>query len=151
MTTMRTHFSVVPCCAHAVYLPIVKTHHWKAILVASAASCTEHSHAVLSSSVSLPIERKKSSMGSHFNVAAFFIVHVLFGFPLVHRRSHFIVALWKPYSNDVLLNHLFQGRTNLPPNKIPWDALRALLSTAIYGGRIDNDFDQVCLHQCFKR
>lgn len=36
-----------------------------------------------------------------------------------------------------------QGRQNLPPNKIPWDALRALMSSAIYGGRIDNDFDQV--------
>ena len=36
-----------------------------------------------------------------------------------------------------------QGRTNLPPNKVPWDALQALMSQAIYGGRIDNDFDQV--------
>ncbi|XP_001636057.2 cytoplasmic dynein 1 heavy chain 1 isoform X2 [Nematostella vectensis] len=43
---------------------------------------------------------------------------------------------------DTWLDSVAQGRTNLPPNKVPWDALRALLSSAIYGGRIDNDFDQ---------
>lgn len=36
----------------------------------------------------------------------------------------------------------FQGRTNLPPEKVPWDALVTLLSQSIYGGKIDNDFDQ---------
>ena len=41
----------------------------------------------------------------------------------------------------------FQGRTNLPPEKVPWDALRTLLSQCIYGGKIDNDFDQVT-HLC---
>lgn len=35
-----------------------------------------------------------------------------------------------------------QGRTNLPPEKIPWDALVTLLSQCIYGGKIDNDYDQ---------
>ncbi|KRT84034.1 hypothetical protein AMK59_1732, partial [Oryctes borbonicus] len=35
-----------------------------------------------------------------------------------------------------------QGRTNLPPEKVPWDALVTLLSQSIYGGKIDNDFDQ---------
>ena len=35
-----------------------------------------------------------------------------------------------------------QGRSNLPPEKVPWDALKALLRMSIYGGRIDNDFDQ---------
>ena len=45
---------------------------------------------------------------------------------------------------DLAVFYSLQGRTNLPPNKIPWDALQALLSQAIYGGRIDNDFDQVC-------
>ncbi|XP_074612492.1 cytoplasmic dynein 1 heavy chain 1-like isoform X2 [Acropora palmata] len=43
---------------------------------------------------------------------------------------------------DTWLDAVAQGRTNLPPNKVPWDALQALLSQAIYGGRIDNDFDQ---------
>ena len=40
---------------------------------------------------------------------------------------------------------LLQGRTNLPPEKVPWDALRTLMSECIYGGKIDNEFDQVCL------
>lgn len=34
----------------------------------------------------------------------------------------------------------------MPPEKIPWNALCTLLSQCIYGGRIDNDFDQVFLH-----
>ncbi len=35
------------------------------------------------------------------------------------------------------------GKANVPPNQIPWDALQALLEQIIYGGRIDNEFDQV--------
>lgn len=38
---------------------------------------------------------------------------------------------------------LCQGRTNLPPEKVPWDAFRTLISQCIYGGKIDNEFDQV--------
>ena len=34
------------------------------------------------------------------------------------------------------------GRTNLPPEKVPWKAIRTLLSDCIYGGKIDNEFDQ---------
>lgn len=34
------------------------------------------------------------------------------------------------------------GRTNLPPEKVPWDAIGTLLSQCIYGGKIDNEFDQ---------
>lgn len=30
----------------------------------------------------------------------------------------------------------------MPPEKIPWDALVTLLSQCIYGGKIDNDYDQ---------
>lgn len=37
-----------------------------------------------------------------------------------------------------------QGRTNLPPEKVPWETFRTLLSQCIYGGKIDNEFDQVC-------
>jgi len=37
------------------------------------------------------------------------------------------------------------GRTNLSPEKIPWDALRTLLAQSVYGGRVDNDFDQQTL------
>eukprot|EP01134_Creolimax_fragrantissima_P000216 CFRG0216T1 len=32
--------------------------------------------------------------------------------------------------------------SNVPPERIPWVALRALLSQCIYGGRVDNDFDR---------
>ncbi|KAI8434181.1 hypothetical protein MSG28_012296 [Choristoneura fumiferana] len=38
------------------------------------------------------------------------------------------------------------GRTNLPPEKVPWEALVTLLSQCIYGGKIDNLFDQRLLH-----
>lgn len=34
----------------------------------------------------------------------------------------------------------------MPPEKVPWDALVTLLSQSIYGGKIDNDFDQRLLH-----
>jgi dynein heavy chain 1 len=39
-----------------------------------------------------------------------------------------------------------QGKANLSPGAIPWDALQALLEQIIYGGRIDNEFDQARLH-----
>ena len=44
---------------------------------------------------------------------------------------------------DTWLDLVAQGRTNLPPDKVPWNACKTLLSQCIYGGRIDNDFDQV--------
>lgn len=34
----------------------------------------------------------------------------------------------------------------MPPEKVPWDALVTLMSQSIYGGKIDNDFDQRLLH-----
>ncbi|XP_065175263.1 cytoplasmic dynein 1 heavy chain 1-like [Sycon ciliatum] len=43
---------------------------------------------------------------------------------------------------DTWLDNVAQGRSNLPPDKIPWSALRTLVSQCIYGGRIDNEFDQ---------
>lgn len=48
-------------------------------------------------------------------------------------------------SSTCICNY-FQGRTNLPPEKVPWDAIKTLLSQCIYGGKIDNEFDQVCNH-----
>ncbi len=44
-----------------------------------------------------------------------------------------------------------QGRTNLSPDKVPWSALRTLLSQCIYGGRIDNEFDQRLLDSFVNR
>ncbi|XP_070577189.1 cytoplasmic dynein 1 heavy chain 1-like [Ptychodera flava] len=43
---------------------------------------------------------------------------------------------------DIWIETVAKGRSNLPPDKVPWDAFRTLLSQCIYGGRIDNDFDQ---------
>jgi dynein heavy chain 1, cytosolic len=43
---------------------------------------------------------------------------------------------------DTWIDATAMNRTNLPPEKIPWDALVSLLSQSIYGGKIDNDFDQ---------
>ena len=43
---------------------------------------------------------------------------------------------------DTWIDATAQGRTNLPPEKVPWDALVNLLSQCIYGGKIDNEFDQ---------
>ena len=34
------------------------------------------------------------------------------------------------------------NRTNLPPEKVPWDAIGTLFGQCIFGGKIDNDFDQ---------
>ncbi len=35
-----------------------------------------------------------------------------------------------------------KGRTHISPEAIPWEAIRTLLSQSIYGGRVDNVFDQ---------
>ncbi|XP_066262861.1 dynein heavy chain, cytoplasmic isoform X1 [Euwallacea similis] len=43
---------------------------------------------------------------------------------------------------DTWIDTTAMGRTNLPPEKVPWDALVTLLSQSIYGGKIDNLFDQ---------
>jgi dynein heavy chain 1 len=43
---------------------------------------------------------------------------------------------------DTWIDTVAGGRANLPPEKVPWDALRTLLSQCIYGGKIDNEFDQ---------
>lgn len=34
-------------------------------------------------------------------------------------------------------------RTHVPPSELPWKAIRTSLSQSLYGGRIDNPFDQV--------
>lgn len=43
---------------------------------------------------------------------------------------------------DTWIEATAMGRTNLPPEKVPWDAICILLGQCIYGGKIDNDFDQ---------
>lgn len=46
---------------------------------------------------------------------------------------------------DEWMDNLAQGRSNIPPEKIPWDALRALIAKSLYGGRVDNEFDDKIL------
>lgn len=43
---------------------------------------------------------------------------------------------------DVWLDSVAQGRDNLGPERIPWSAIRTLLGQSVYGGRVDNEFDQ---------
>ena len=43
---------------------------------------------------------------------------------------------------DTWIDSTSKGRTNLPPDRVPWKAILTLLSQCIYGGKIDNDFDQ---------
>lgn len=43
---------------------------------------------------------------------------------------------------DTWVDSAAMGRTNIPPEKVPWAALRTLISQCIYGGKIDNAFDQ---------
>jgi dynein heavy chain 1 len=43
---------------------------------------------------------------------------------------------------DEWLDTLGQAREAVDPDKIPWDALRTLISQSIFGGKIDNAFDQ---------
>lgn len=43
---------------------------------------------------------------------------------------------------DTWIDSTSMGRTNLPPDRVPWKAILTLLSQCIYGGKIDNEFDQ---------
>merc|ERR1719495_984851 len=46
---------------------------------------------------------------------------------------------------DTWVDNTSMGRTTLPPGKVPWKAMKTLLSQCIYGGKIDNEFDQKLL------
>lgn len=52
---------------------------------------------------------------------------------------------------DTWVDIASKGRSNLPPDQIPWSAIRRLMSQCIYGGRIDNDFDQTLLDTFLSR
>jgi dynein heavy chain 1, cytosolic len=43
---------------------------------------------------------------------------------------------------DQWLNIVAKGRANVDPATIPWEAIKSLVKQAVYGGRIDSDFDQ---------
>ncbi|XP_063237430.1 dynein heavy chain, cytoplasmic isoform X2 [Bacillus rossius redtenbacheri] len=74
---------------------------------------------------------------------------------IVQERLRYVPLGWAKYYEfnesdlrvacdtlDTWIEATAMGRTNLPPEKVPWDALVTLLSQCIYGGKIDNDFDQ---------
>lgn len=43
---------------------------------------------------------------------------------------------------DAWITALAKGKSNVDPAQIPWVALRTLIKQAVYGGRIDSDYDQ---------
>mmetsp|Transcript_7815 Transcript_7815/g.12148 ORF Transcript_7815/g.12148 Transcript_7815/m.12148 type:complete len:1370 (-) Transcript_7815:134-4243(-) len=43
---------------------------------------------------------------------------------------------------DEWVDKVAQGRLNVKPSQLPWGAIRTSLKTVVYGGRIDNRFDQ---------
>ena len=44
---------------------------------------------------------------------------------------------------DQWIDNTANGRANISPTDIPWDALQVLLSQTLFGGRVDHHFDQV--------
>lgn len=46
---------------------------------------------------------------------------------------------------DEWLDSMGKARKNVDPDKIPWDALRTLLAQTVFGGKIDNNFDNKIL------
>lgn len=46
---------------------------------------------------------------------------------------------------DYWLDSVAGGRANVSPDKIPWQAIRRLLKETVYGGKIDNEYDQKLL------
>jgi dynein heavy chain 1 len=46
---------------------------------------------------------------------------------------------------DEWIDNMGKGRKNVDPDKIPWDALRALIAQSVFGGKIDNEFDNKIL------
>lgn len=46
---------------------------------------------------------------------------------------------------DEWLESMGENRAQVDPDKIPWDALRTLISQSVFGGKIDNEYDQKIL------
>ena len=52
---------------------------------------------------------------------------------------------------DYWIDRCASGKTHVDPSKIPWQAIRTVLSETMYGGRIDNRFDDMVLDSLVKR
>ena len=46
---------------------------------------------------------------------------------------------------DEWINIHAQDQENIPPNKIPWDAIKTIIHQSMYGGKIDNEYDMKIL------
>jgi len=46
---------------------------------------------------------------------------------------------------DECLDSVGKDCANVAPDKIPWDALRTLIGQSVFGGKIDNEFDNKIL------
>lgn len=95
---------------------------------------------------SRPIQRSKM----HFIVAWFNAV--------VQERLRYIPIGWSKFYEfnqadqkcvlvcvDQWIDSMGKGREAIDPDKIPWDALQTMVSQSIFGGKIDNQFDQKIL------
>ena len=51
---------------------------------------------------------------------------------------------------DSWVDRASNGRSNLAPDRIPWEAIRELVALC-YGGRIDNEFDELALRSLLQR
>ena len=51
---------------------------------------------------------------------------------------------------DYWIDRCASGKTHVDPSKIPWQAIQSSVGT-MYGGRIDNRFDDMVLHSLVKR
>jgi dynein heavy chain 1 len=93
-----------------------------------------------------PVERKRL----HFIVSWFNAV--------VQERLRYTPIGWSKYYEfnesdqrctldciDEWIDCMGTGRSNIDPEKIPWDALRTLISQSVFGGKIDNEFDNKIL------
>lgn len=47
---------------------------------------------------------------------------------------------------DEFIDALGADRSNIDPNKLPWDAIKVILTQNLYGGKIDNDYDGMILN-----
>lgn len=83
---------------------------------------------------------------------------------IVMERLRFVPLGWSKayeFNNSDLMaalrlvtdwvQRIANGRSNVAPSKIPWEAIRGLLSRTVYGGRIDDEFDQRVLNSLIDR
>lgn len=99
----------------------------------------------------LPVARLKSGPAEKTRI--FFLLAWLHA--VVQERLRYLPLGWsKTYefndsdfdaalkTIDTWITALAKGKANIDPAQIPWVALRTLIKQAVYGGRIDSDYDQ---------